>query len=188
MFVNQNVNPDVTDQELIQKYKDSGNLDFLGELYNRYMHLVFGIGLKYLKNEAESEDAVIQIFEKLIKSLAETDVTNFPGWLSVIARNHCLMILRARKEFTDINQQDFVESGYVLHPNDENPIEEDLEMLKAAIQDLPEEQQMCIKLFYLEKKSYKEVEDLTEYDPKNIKSFIQNGRRNIKLYFERKKK
>ena len=188
MYVNRNIDPDVTDQELIKDYRDTGNIEFLGTLYNRYMHLVFGVSLKYLKNEAESEDVVIQIFEKLIKSLKETAVENFPGWLSVIARNHSLMILRTRKDFVEINDQEFVESGYSLHPNDEDSIEEDLEMLKSAIKDLPDEQQKCVKLFYLESKSYKEVEDLTGYDPKKVKSFIQNGRRNIKLYFEKKKK
>src|SRR5215510_13526812 len=106
----------LTDQELVLEYKGSGELAILGELYNRYMSLVFGVCLKYLKDREESRDAVMQIFEKLVTTLREHDVANFKSWLYTTSRNHCLMQLRARKGkiFEEITTS-FMESGSDVH-------------------------------------------------------------------------
>ena len=178
-----------TDLELIARYKQSDDLEVLGILYNRYIHLVYGVSLKYLKNPDESQDAAMQVFEKLIESLKKHDLQNFKSWLHVTTRNHCLMELRSRKtrgiktdaDLSLVSDMEFTTSA---HPNNEPSIENDLTLMKQCIEKLPEEQKRCIELFYLEQRSYKEVSLLAEFELKKVKSFIQNGKRNIKNCIE----
>lgn len=178
-----------SDLELIAYYKQSGDLEVLGMLYNRYIHLVYGVSLKYLKNPDESQDAAMQVFEKLIESLKKHNIQNFKSWLHVTTRNHCLMELRSRKTrgsktVTDFSLVSDMEIGTPLHHNNELSIENDLTLMKQCLEKLPEEQKRCIELFYLEQRSYKEVSLIAEFELKKVKSFIQNGKRNIKNCIE----
>lgn len=177
------------DSTLIEKYKQTGDIAFLGILYERYMHLVYGVCLKYLKNREESQDATMQIFEKLVDNLKKHEVQNFKSWLHVTAKNHCLMYLRSQKnkhseEFSDT----IMENDYMLHPTDDSTVklEEDITKLELCIEQLQNEQKACIQLFYLQKKSYKEIEQITDFELKKVKSHIQNGKRNLKLCIEGK--
>ena len=176
---------EMTDTQLIGHYKSSGDLALLGELYTRYMPLVFGVCLKYLKNREESRDAVMQIFEKLVQSLKNHSVEHFKSWLYVTARNHCLMQLRSQKgkNFIEISPV-FMESDYVLHHEDVSEKETDLSKMEICIEKLVSEQKACVQLFYLQQKCYKEITSLTGYDLNNVKSYIQNGKRNLKLCME----
>jgi RNA polymerase sigma factor (sigma-70 family) len=172
----------LSDQELILRYKESGELAIVGELYSRYMNLVFGVCLKYLKDREESRDAVMQIFEKLVSSLREHQVTYFKSWLYATARNHCLMHLRAGKgkNFEEITDA-FMETGTEMHPEDGTEMESNLSKLENCIEQLVAEQKSCIRLFYIQQKCYKEIVTLTGFDDNKVKSYIQNGKRNLKL-------
>lgn len=179
------------EQELIQAYQKSGDLEILGKLYKEYMHLVYGVCLKYLKNREESQDAVMQIFEKIVVSLTTSEVDNFKSWLYVVSKNHCLMKLRSSKHKQESRQEDIsashVENTLTLHHNDgEDTIEDDLSKLDECLEKLKSEQKTCVQLFYLEKKSYVEIVNQTNFDLKKVKSYIQNGKRNLKLCMENK--
>ena len=180
-------NPSQDDLALVGAYKSSGDLAYLGELYQRYMHLVYGVCLKYLKNPEASQDATMQLFEKLITALKKHEVSNFKSWLHVMAKNHCLMALRKEKgepvkEFSDWG----MENGYEQHhANDDGiELEENLTKLEACIEQLQSEQQSCISLFYLKKKPYKTISAETGLELKKVKSHIQNGKRNLKACME----
>ena len=176
----------VSDEELVDLYKKSGALDIVGELYNRYTSLTFGVCLKYLKDREESKDAVMQIFERLIVTLKDHEISQFKGWLYVTARNHCLMQLRAgkNKKFEEISPF-LMESGEDEHLQEGPEIESNLSKLERCIDSLPEEQKQCVQLFYLEKKCYKVITELTGYDLNKVKSYIQNGKRNLKICMEK---
>jgi len=176
----------LSDAELIDSYKRSGDLAALGELYQRYMSLVFGACLKYLKNRDESRDAVMQIFEKLVQTLKVHEVIHFKSWLYVLTRNHCLMLLRAQKGkiFEEISPG-LMENGAALHLEHEPPLEENLTQLEKCIETLGSEQKQCVKLFFLQEKCYKDITIETGYDLNRVKSYIQNGKRNLKLCMER---
>jgi len=175
----------LSDNELIQRYKESGELTILGELYSRYMALVYGVCLKYLKDREESRDAVMQIFEKLVTSLREHEVTYFKSWLYVISRNHCLMHLRAGKgkNFEEISDH-LMESDAVAHLEEESEMESNLSKLERCIEQLAAEQKHCVTLFYMQQKCYKEIVELTGFDDNKVKSYIQNGKRNLKICME----
>lgn len=172
----------LTDLELILKYKESGELTILGELYNRYMSLVYGVCLKYLKDREESRDAVMQIFEKLVTILREHEVANFKSWLYTTSRNYCLMQLRAKKGkiFEEITSS-FMESGSDAHLEEGSEMESNLSKLENCIEKLVEEQKSCVRLFYIQQKCYKEIVTLTGFDDNKVKSYIQNGKRNLKI-------
>lgn len=172
--------------ELLADYYQSGDLELLGNLYQPYMHLIYGLSLKYLKDSAKSEDAVMQIFELLIKKLRVHKVDNFKSWLYSVARNHCLMQLRASGKDVVIIDDDFMESLDIKHQdNDSDLQEEKLQLLEKCIGELNIEQQQCIRLFYLDEKCYKDIVEITGFEMKKVKSYIQNGRRNLKICIEK---
>ncbi|WP_316822122.1 sigma-70 family RNA polymerase sigma factor [Pedobacter gandavensis] len=174
------------DAALIARYKISGDLEPLGLLYNKYMHLVFGVCLNYLKDEEQSKDAVMQIFEELVVKLKVHDVQNFKSWLHVLSRNHCLMAIRKNSKHTTVSIEDnFVENREFVHLDIDKTKEEKLTVMERCMEKLPEEQRISVQLFYLEEKCYKEVADLTGYEMLKVKSYIQNGKRNLKICIEK---
>jgi RNA polymerase sigma-70 factor (ECF subfamily) len=181
---------DRSDEELLRQFMRSGSLDTLGELYSRYMHLVYGVSLKYLENREEAKDMVMQIFEKLILDLPGQEINNFKSWLYVITKNHCLMQIRSQKSASGRLEkykieQEFMESEQELHPLDkEDHSVEDA--LKKCIEQLKNEQKQCIELFYYEKRCYQEIADMLHMNEKKVKSYLQNGKRNLKICLERK--
>ena len=179
-------NAGLDDAALIALYKKSGDLEVLGQLYGRYMHLVYGLCLKYLQDEALSKDAVMQIFEELIKKLAIHDVQNFKSWLHVLCRNYCLMALRKSSKNKTVSLEDsFVENTEFVHLNIDDTKEKQLTLMEKCMETLPEEQRISVDLFYLKEKCYKEIAELTGFEMTKVKSYIQNGKRNLKICIEK---
>lgn len=182
----------LSDKELLSGYKENADNTYIGELYNRYVHLVFGVCMKYLKNEDESKDAVMQVFEKLLHDLVKHEVENFKGWLYTLTKNHCLMLLR-NDHMHVINQADLKKDLSEIMENDtdlhqDNSMEKELQIrqLEEGITMLNREQRSCVELFYLSDKSYQEVAEITGFDLNQVKSYIQNGKRNLKNYLQDK--
>lgn len=177
--------PSLTDQELVEKYRSTGDKDLVGELFNRYTHLVFGVCMKYLKHTEDSRDSVMQIFEKLMVDLKRHKVDNFKSWLYMVAKNHCLMQLRKSSPIHIVEDVSSIENHHVETEDDLHLVikgEENAEVLQKAISVLKEEQRICVELFFLQEKSYKEVADITGFSMNQVKSFIQNGKRNLKIF------
>lgn len=174
------------DDLLLKEYRTSGDLEVLGELYGRYMHLVYGVCLKYLKDEEASKDAVMQIFEQLIGKLKVHQVSNFKSWLYMLARNYCLMELRSSNKHEVVHlEDDVMEKEAFVHLDIEDNRENTLTVMEKCMEKLPAEQKETIKLFYLEQKCYRDVADITGYDLNKVKSYIQNGKRNLKICIEK---
>lgn len=179
----------LTDAELVHLFQREQDLKVLAQLYGRYMDLVYGVCLKYLKDPEESKDAVMQIFESLVIKLPKHDVEQFRSWLYVLAKNHCLMALRASgKQKISAISPDLMQSGENGHLNGALEKEEQLEQMEKCMESLPVDQKQSVKLFYLEQKSYKEIADITGNEWNRVRSLIQNGRRNMKICMEKKSK
>ena len=177
---------DQDDAVLIARYKHTGSLEVLGVLYNRYMHLVYGVCLNYFKEEEASKDAVMQIFEELILKLKIHEVQNFKSWLHVLTRNHCLMAIRKNARHDTISIEDaFVENTEFVHLDIEDAKEKQLTVMEKCMDTLSEEQKISVDLFYLQEKCYKEVAEITGYEILKVKSYIQNGKRNLKICMEK---
>jgi RNA polymerase sigma-70 factor (ECF subfamily) len=178
----------ISDKELIAAFKESGEMVHLSTLYQRYMDLVFGVCLKYFKDAERSKDAVMDIFEELNRKLKQHEVDNFKGWLHVLARNYCLMQLRSPKNIktTEFNA-DFMQSSQTTHlSNEVLEKEATFKKLEECMETLPADQQQSIQLFFVEKKCYNEIAEITGYEWNKVRSYIQNGKRNLKICLDGK--
>lgn len=174
-----------SDEEILIQYRSSGDQALIGNLFNNYMHLVYGLCLKYLKNTEDSKDAVMSIYEHISIKLKSTEVQHFKSWLYMVSKNHCLMQLR--KKNPEISADVFMETAEAMHLKDgEDDLEDDLTSLEECVEELKTEQRECVKQFFIEKKSYQEVNKITGIEIKKIKSHIQNGKRNLKICLEDK--
>jgi len=175
------------DEDLVQSYKSSGDLQVLATLYQRYMDLVYGVCLKYLKEPEDAKDATISIFEELITKLHKHEVEHFKNWLYQVSKNHCLMRLRNEKKLPIVkNDMTLMQLEENVHLNSALEKEDRFEQLQACLQQLAEEQRVVIELFYLKGKCYNEIADQTGFEWSKVRSFIQNGRRNLKICMDKK--
>lgn len=178
----------ITDQQLLEQFYSDHNNQWLGILLQRYTLLLLGVCMKYLKNEDDAKDSVQQIFLKVIQELQKYKVDYFKSWLYMVAKNHCLMKLRDKqgKITTEINDRLSAKVGEEM--DRERLIQNDhaLELMEEALKELNPEQQQCVTLFYLQKKSYQEISQVTGYNMLQVKSYIQNGKRNLKILIEKK--
>lgn len=180
---------DYSDNELINIFLESGSNSPLGELYKRYGHLVLGLCFKYFKNKDEAEDAVMSIFSQLMVDLKKHKVDYFKSWLYTYSKNYCLMQLRKKqsqlKKELEIKENEIFLMDYnsVEHLNEK---ESQISLMQVTLNELNKEQKVCLELFYLNNKSYAEIEKITGFSNNEVKSFIQNGKRNLKLKMEAK--
>ena len=186
LFLRKNISK-LSDEEALKHYKDSGNTEYFGELYNRYIPLLYGIGLRYLKEADKAEDAVMQLFEDLLPKIIQQDIFIFRTWIYTVMKNHCLQLLRKEKQEIPVDSDaGIMESDEILHLFDEeNDDKEKKEQLKRCIKKLPVEQRIAIIRFFMEEMSYADIVNSTEYSLKQVKSFIQNGKQNLKICIEK---
>lgn len=186
-FIKNITHSTLTDKELVALYKETGDMAVLGELYQRYMELVYGVCLKYYKEPETAKDSVMQIFEELVSKLKKHDVENFKPWLHQVAKNHCLMQLRTPRNMKTVEfKYELVQSEHNVHLNGVLEKEENFKKLEYCLGTLTNEQREAVKLFYLEGKCYNEIVEITGQEWNQVRSFIQNGRRNLKLCMEKK--
>ncbi len=183
----------MSDAELLLLYQTRSNKQAIGELFKRHSLMCFTVCNKYLKNEDASQDAVMQIFENLFTDLVKHEITNFRSWLHSVARNHCLMILRKPELLLHISRTEeesedsFMEKLLPMHQTDNSAeMEHKLQELELALDTLQEKQKLCLQLFYLEKLSYEAIGEKTGLTQNEIKSAIQNGKRNLKIQLAEK--
>ena len=180
-----------SDEELLRRFALSGEAALIGELFTRYTHLLFAVAFKILKEEEAAKDAVMKVFEKLMTRSSFQDVRNFKSWICIVTRNQCLMELRHRNAESRalegtlaVLEQDLMEFSLPGDSGSKELPEVNAESLLDAVSRLSEEQKACIEMFYLENKSYAEIVRLTGYDLNYVKSYIQNGKRNLKKMLE----
>lgn len=179
----------LTDVELLALYRQTRDKELVGVLYKRYAHLVFGLCMKYFKDEDQAADAVTNIFTKLFDDLLKHKVEYFKSWLYTYSKNHCLMTLRSAKsnlrkslEYS-ANFKVVMENSEEMHQN-ANKREQEYALLEQALTALSDEQRVCVELFYLKDKSYAQITEITGHDLNKVKSHIQNGKRNLKIMLE----
>ena len=178
-----------SDEELLKHYKKSGNKELFADLFKKHVSVVYGTCLFYLQDKDEAQDATMQLFEKLLLDINNREIDNFKGWLSFVIRNHCISIIRKNK-----SQNKNIKSYYEFEYEDANYETEEkinavsddvmLENMKLCLPKLKESQRVCVELFYLNNKSYQDIANQTGFTLNEIKSYIQNGKRNLKLLLD----
>jgi RNA polymerase sigma factor (sigma-70 family) len=184
---------DVPDKILIERFRTGGDREALGTLFLRYMELVYGVCLKYLGQPEAAQDAVMDIYEHLNRKLPGHEVENFSGWLYMVSKNHCLQLLRKKSIVLTVSLDDPVmQNGREAHQEDDefdfNVPEDIADQLHHCMEQLPEKQQACIRMFYFEKQSYAAICAITQQPMDQVRSNIQNGRRNLKKCIQTKQR
>jgi RNA polymerase sigma-70 factor (ECF subfamily) len=178
-----------SDEELLKHYKQSGNKELFADLFKKHVSVVYGTCLFYLQDKDEAQDATMQLFEKLMLDINNREIDNFKGWLSFVVRNHCISLIRKNKSQSK-NIKSYYEFEYEApdYETEEkiNSVNDDvlLENMKTCLPKLKENQRICVELFYLKNKSYQDIANETDFSLNEIKSYIQNGKRNLKLFLE----
>jgi RNA polymerase sigma factor (sigma-70 family) len=186
-FLKLRIGKDTEESVLLRNFRQTGDLAVLGRIYQPYMGLVFACCYKYLDTEEDAEDAVMELFEKINVELRKHEPQDFSAWLFSVARNYCLM--KKRQRVLKMDGSGLEDSELYGGAEDIVPIhEEQLEQLQACLERLPAPQRQSVDLFYLQKKCYKEIAELTGYEIKRVKSYIQNGKRNLKICMGRDEK
>lgn len=179
----------MTDNELLARYYATHDAAWLGHLLERYTLLLLGVCMKYLKDEHEARDAVQQVFLKVLTDAGRFKIEFFKSWVYMVAKNHCLMKLRGAsgRRVDDIDEHPH---AVIQEERDDELLanEQTYELLEEALAELGPEQRQCVTLFYLEKKSYQQVSEQTGFTAMQVKSYIQNGKRNLRILLERKLK
>lgn len=190
-FLNNEPVQQLSDEELVSKFSKTKRQTYFEELYRRYIHLAYGVCLKMLKNDNDSRDVVSEVFKILFIKLPTANVKSFKSYLYAVSRNECIARLRQQKseskkladwQHTEIPTDDFVENNELLALIDGEPSLDD--EVRKAVEQLGDEQQDCIRLFFYEDKSYKEIALQTGYSEKQVKSYLQNGKRNLRIMLE----
>ena len=178
----------ITDQELLEKFYGDHDNEWLGILLQRYTLLLLGVCMKYLKNEEEAKDSVQQVFMKVIQELHKYKVEYFKSWLYMVAKNHCLMKLRDRQGKIAAELTDKLAATPEEETDRQALIQNDhtLDLMETGLKELNQEQRQCVTLFYLQKKSYQEITEETGFSMLQVKSYIQNGKRNLRIWIEKK--
>jgi RNA polymerase sigma-70 factor (ECF subfamily) len=171
-----------SDDELLTQFKETANQEVLGQLYSRYIPLVYGLCLKYLRQIEDAEDAVINLYEELSLKIHRYQIDNFKTWLYSTAKNHCLQILRKEKNrFFEENDVRDMESDEFEHLIDVEDDKEKEDALNYCLETLSEEQRQCIVLFFFEDYSYADIVEKSGFELSKVKSYIQNGKRNLRI-------
>lgn len=180
---------DFSDADYLSEYRRTGNLAELGELYERHMDMVFAVCFKYLRDEDDAKDAVMQVFEQLIEELKISEVRNFKSWLHSVTRNHCLMQLRSKRVLVGdegLFEHEAYETFVVQAPEADVTLETQLSDLGDCLQTLAVEQRKSVELFYFQQLCYQQIAEQTGFALTKVKSYLQNGKRNLKLCMEGK--
>ena len=174
-----------SDEELLSLFRDTGKHDYYTALYSRYIPLIYGLCLNYLKTKEEAQDTVMELFADVQEKALQYEIKTFRTWIYSVAKNHCLKILRDNKEVisVEINPQFMELADFPTLFNESNK-EENFRLLQRCLDQLPEPQQKSIRLFFMDDQSYADIAAVTGYHLKSVKSYIQNGKRNLKICME----
>ncbi len=178
----------LSDSELVDLYKKTDDQEVVAELFQRYIDLVYGVCLKYLKHPENAQDSTLSVYQELVIKVPRHEIENFKGWLYTLTKNHCLMRLRSEKKKIKVNfDVELVQSEENVHLNGELDKEENFRKLNYCLSQLQEEQRKAIELFYLQGKCYNEISEITGLEWNKVRSYIQNGRRNLKICMDSEK-
>ena len=170
----------------ILRFRETGDINILAQLYQPYMELVYAVALRYLEDSDAAKDAVMDVFEELVQKLRKHEVSNFRSWLHTLVKNHCLMKLRSGSRNKVVNlEENGMQSSEDAHLDDVNEKEWQLNQMSDCISKLASDQRTTIEMFYLQQKCYNEISDITGMDWNKVRSLIQNGRRNLKICMDK---
>lgn len=171
-----------SDEALLSLFRETEKHDYFTALYSRYIPLIYGLCLNYLKTKEDAQDAVMELFADVQEKALRYEIKTFRTWIYSVTKNYCLNILRSKQEIiaVEINAHFMELVDFPVLFNESNK-RENFRLLQHCLDQLPEPQQKSIQLFFMEDQSYADIAATTGYHLKSVKSYIQNGKRNLKI-------
>ena len=173
----------ISDNELLQMYFKTDNLDYIGILFKRYTRILIGVSLKYTSDLHHAEDVVQQVFIKFLDAV-HPQIANVGGWLYQMTKNESINFTKkqGRQQIQHLEREE-----YHLSDTTDDEIkallykEHQSELLMAAISELKSDQRKAIECFYFHNLSYEQIAVQNNWSIGEVKSYIQNAKRNLKI-------
>lgn len=171
----------MNDDRVVIEAVKQGHRDRFEELVERHKRMVYAIAWSHLGNADICEDAAQETFIKAFRYLgALRDVEKFPAWLSQIARNVSLTILRKRKKELENLNRWRVEQPALAEEPISNSDESLKEMLGRTLSELAPQHRECLVLFYLEGKSVSETALALGLSEEAVKTRLHRARKALR--------
>ncbi|MEL6655687.1 MAG: sigma-70 family RNA polymerase sigma factor [Bacteroidota bacterium] len=179
-----------SDEELVRQFQQSGDRFLLGLLLRRYSQSILGTCHYYLRQPQDAEDAAMEVCELIVRQLQKPkEIKRFKDWVFIIARNYCFRKLKDNKRLTELStewEKDFLNSDVQYELGDTLYVQEEAlyARVDAEIQQLNEQQRLCLTAFYWQGEKYKDIAARYGMTTDEVRSAIQNGRRNLRNRFK----
>lgn len=173
------------DEFWIRAYFQSGDSEYWGRIFEKYKKRIFLRCLTLLQDNEDASDLTSETFIKAHENIQKYDMKRpFFPWLQQIATNLCIDLLRRKTiiQFTQTDEKIEFHSAEDVTKKVEN--RELGDTILKALKSLKNHQKRCFCLFYIHRKSYKEIAELTGYSYNDVRSYIQNGKRKFKLVMQ----
>ncbi len=172
---------------LLQKYKESKEVIYIGEIYSRYIHLVYGVCLAEINSRQKAQIAVMNIYDKLIAKESLPEEKDFKLWLYVVTLNYCRALkgelTEKDKQFEiidDLMWKAEVEYHYNLTTfNTESYTFALNKILKSNENELTNTQKSYLHYFYKQKKSYSEIATIENTTTEKVMQLLKTTRKQI---------
>ena len=179
-----------SDDELLSRYRSTKDQKWITQLFGRYVQLIYGVCLRYTPDVREAEDFTMEIYQKVSDKALTHQIKAFKSWVYVVSKHHCLeQIRKVTGRRIESFDPDFMQLRAELHPMDDMTdklaLEDKYDRMEYCLKQLNELQKKSIDLFYYQNKSYSEIAKIIEDEVSQVRSYLQNGRRNIKKCVER---
>ncbi len=176
-----------TDFELLDRFRRHGDRAAFERIVARHRPWLHRVCARLLRSDEAARDATQDVFARVLNRLDTFRGDNFPGWLKAIAVNCCLNTIDRDKRWAPL------EAAGEAPAADLGP---ELQLLRLEegvrarhlIARLPERQKIVFCLKYIDDCSYQEIERLTGFSNKEVKSFLQNARRNFENWWRAEEK
>ncbi|MEM0518633.1 RNA polymerase sigma factor [Aequorivita flava] len=149
-------------------------------LYGKYCNGMFIIANRYLKDTAAAEDAMQDAFIKAFQKLSQfTGDVTFGAWLKRIVINTCLdSIKRNKMKLQSLNEEVFT----MVHEDSDWTIADEatISEVLAAIESLPENYKLTVKLFLLEGYDHQEISEILQISENASRTYLHRGKSKLK--------
>ena len=165
-----NILTEKQDKELVELLMD-GSHEALGELYTRFKERLIYSCNQYLKNEADSEDVVYEVFLQLWENrhLLNPELS-FSGYVQTITKNNAIDKLRHFDVYSRFAKNIFLDETNSTNETEDTIIDNDYaEFLNKIVEHLPPMQQKVFRLSRIEGLTYKEIAELLQISPATVK-------------------
>jgi RNA polymerase sigma-70 factor (ECF subfamily) len=173
-----------SDEEIVAEYLSTQNVAYFDVLYRRYSTKIFGKCISLLKNEMQAQDAMQDIFMKILLNLSKfSGKSKFSTWIYSITYNFCIDLIRKKKKDKSILVDDISR----VHDTPDDDIEDrflletSVNRLKVVLEKIPIDDKSVLMMKYQDDMSIREIGEVLDKSESAIKMKIKRAKQKFKL-------